>query len=315
VVVAGATATGKSALAMELAEALGDLEIVAADSRQVYRGMDIGTAKATPAERARVPHHGLDLVDPDEPFSVADYRRHALQALAGIAERGRAALLVGGTGLYLRAVADGLALEEVAPDPALRAELEERLGRAGPEALAAELRQLAPRLAASTDLANPRRVIRAIERARRLGDRLPPPPEGYGGPSLWLGLSLEPEELRRRIRARAERQFSAQGGFLEEAADLRGGYDPRLPAFSAVGYREAFACLAGELDRAGAVEATIARTWAYARRQRTWFRAEPRIEWLPADAVTAELVRVARGRIERLLSAGASRSPARRRPR
>jgi tRNA dimethylallyltransferase len=313
VVVAGATATGKSALALELAEALGDLEIVAADSRQVYRGMDVGTAKATPAERARVPHHGLDLVDPDEPFSVADYRRHVLPALAGIAERGRAALLVGGTGLYLRAVADGLALEELAPEPALRAALQERLARAGPEALASELRQLAPRLAASTDLANPRRVIRAIERARRLGDRLPPPPEGYGGPSLWLGLGLEPEEHRRRIRERAERQF--QGAFLEEAADLRARYDPRLPAFSAVGYREAFACLAGELDRAAAVEATIARTWAYARRQRTWFRAESRIEWLPADAGAAELVRGARERIERLLSAGASRSPVRRRPR
>jgi tRNA dimethylallyltransferase len=313
VVVAGATATGKSALAMELVEALGDLEIVAADSRQVYRGMDIGTAKATPEERARVPHHGLDLADPDEPFSVADYRRHVLPALAGIAERGRAALLVGGTGLYLRAVADGLALEEVAPDPELRAELQQRLEQSGPAALAAELRQLAPRLAASTDLANPRRVIRAIERARRLGDRPPPPPEGYGGPSRWLGLSLEPDEHRRRIRERAERQF--ESGFLEEAAHLRARYDPRLPAFSAVGYREAFACLAGELDQTAALEATIARTWAYARRQRTWFRAEPRIEWLSPDAGIADLVREARERIERLLSAGASRSRARRRPR
>jgi tRNA dimethylallyltransferase len=260
-----------------------------------------------------VPHHGLDLVDPDEPFSVADYRRRVLPALEGIAARGRTALLVGGTGLYLRAVADGLALEEVAPDPTLRAELEERLRRAGPDALAAELRLLAPRLASSTDLANPRRVIRAIERARQLGDRPPPPPEGYGGPSLWLGLSLEPGEHRRRIRQRAERQF--QTGFLEEAADLRTRYDPGLPAFSAVGYREAFACLAGELDRATAVEATIARTWAYARRQRTWFRAESRIEWLPADSEPAELVARARERIERLLSAGASRSPVRRPPR
>jgi len=312
VVVAGATATGKSALAMELAEHLGDLEIVAADSRQVYRGMDIGTAKPTAAERARVAHHGLDLVDPDEPFSVADYRRQVLPALAGIAERGRAALLVGGTGLYLRAVADGLALDEAGPDHALRTELEGRLRQAGPEALAAELQQLAPRLAENTDLANPRRVIRAIERARQLGDRPLPPPEGYSAPSLWLGLSLEPGEHRRRIRERAERQF--QEGFLEEAADLRARYDPVSPAFSAVGYREAFACLAGELDEPAAVEATIARTWAYARRQRTWFRAESRIEWLDAGA-GAEMVQRARERIERLLSAGAPRSPARRRPR
>jgi tRNA dimethylallyltransferase len=192
-------------------------------------------------------------------------------------------------------------------------ELEERLGHAGPEALAAELRQLAPRLASSTDLANPRRVVRAIERARRLGDRPPPAPEGYAGPSLWLGLSLEPEAHRRLIRQRAERQFRA--GFLDEAATLRARYDPGLPAFSAVGYREAFACLAGELAENAAVEATITRTWAYARRQRTWFRAESRIEWLAAAAEPARQVAEAREEIERLLSAGASRSPVRRPPR
>ncbi|HEV8516016.1 MAG TPA: tRNA dimethylallyltransferase, partial [Candidatus Limnocylindrales bacterium] len=139
---------------------------MSADSRQVYRGMDIGTAKPTAEERARVPHHGLDLVDPDERFSVADFRRHALGALDQIHGRDGSAILVGGTGLYLRAVARGLPLDEGGPDPTLRAELGRRLVEDGLASLAEELRRAAPRLAERTDLANPRRVVRALERAR-----------------------------------------------------------------------------------------------------------------------------------------------------
>ena len=145
---------------------------MSADSRQVYRGMDIGTAKVTADEQARVPHHGIDLVDPDRAFSVADFQRHALRALAGIAARGRLAILVGGTGLYLRVVARGIPVEEAGHDPALRALLDARLDAEGLAPLVAELRSVAPGIAAATDLANPRRVVRALERADRKSTRL-----------------------------------------------------------------------------------------------------------------------------------------------
>jgi tRNA dimethylallyltransferase len=280
-VIAGATATGKTALSLELAERLGGLEIVSADSRQVYRGMDVGTAKATVEERSRVPHHGLDLVDPDDAFTAADFRAHSLDALTGIERRGHAALLVGGTGLYLRVVARGIALDEVPPDPAVRAELDERLVEDGVASLVTELRALAPKLAAGIDLANPRRVVRALERARLVGDRLPAPPAGYAGRTLWLGLTLPDHVHRRRIAERAAGQFA--GALQQEARRLLDRFDPSLPAFSAFGYREAFAHVTGELSREEAVDRTVARTTAYARRQRTWFGKEPGVSWLDAD--------------------------------
>ena len=280
VVIAGATATGKTRLSLRLATTLGNAEIISADSRQVYRGMDIGTAKVTPAERALVPHHGLDLVNPDEPFSVSLYQRHALEALAAIARRGRVALLVGGTGLYLRAVARGVPLTEAPHDPELRARLEADLARQGIAALAARLAQIAPLLAARTDLANPRRVVRALERATLVGDRPPPEPEGYPGPVLWIGLRVEHATHRVWIANRAAGQYA--GGLLREAATLASRYDPTLPALSAIGYREAIEVVHGRRTTAEALAETIVRTRAYARRQRTWFRAEPGIEWIDA---------------------------------
>jgi tRNA dimethylallyltransferase len=256
-------------------------EVVSADSRQVYRGMDIGTAKATAEERGRVPHHCLDLVDPDDAFTAADFRAHALEALAGLAQRDRPALLVGGTGLYLRVVARGVALDEVPPDPVVRAELAERLEADGLPSLVDELRQLAPTVAAGIDTANPRRVVRALERARRIGDRPPSAPIGYAGRTLWLGLTVPGDVHRRRIAARAAAQFN--GGLLDEAQTLARKYERALPAFSAFGYREAFAHLAGELSLEEALDRTVARTTAYARRQRTWFRAESEITWVDSD--------------------------------
>jgi tRNA dimethylallyltransferase len=288
VVIAGATATGKTALSLELAARLGRLEVVSADSRQVYRGMDVGTAKATAEERARVPHHCLDVVDPDEAFTAADFRAHALAALTAVARRRHAALLVGGTGLYLRVVARGVALGDVPPDPLVRAELAERLENDGLTSLVDELRRIAPTVAAGVDSANPRRVVRALERARRVGDRPPPPPMGYAGRTLWLGLSLPDDVHRRRIAARAEGQFS--GGLLDEARALARTYGRGLPAFSAFGYREALAHLAGELSLEQAVERTITRTTAYARRQRTWFRAETDVTWVDSDERAADRV-------------------------
>ena len=286
VVIAGATATGKTALSLALAERLPGAEIISADSRQVYRGMDIGTAKVTAAERGRVPHHGLDLVDPDQPFTAADYQRSAFEALDQIAARGGVALLVGGTGLYLRAVARGIPLGDTGRDAEVRAALERRLESEGLATLAEELRSVAPGVAAQTDLANPRRVIRALERVSVTGDQPPPAPRGYPARSVWIGLSLDPSENARRIAERARAQFAA--GLIEEARGLRARYDPSLPAFSATGYQEAFDVLDGRLTLEEAIERNIARNRQLARRQRTWFRAEPDINWL--DATSDSLV-------------------------
>jgi tRNA dimethylallyltransferase len=261
------------------------VEVISADSRQVYRGMDIGTAKVTAEVRERIPHHGLDLIDPDQSFSVADFADHARDALAGIAERRALALMVGGTGLYLRAVARGLPTDELPHDPGLRATIEADLARDGLEVVASRLEELAPAMAARTDLRNPRRVSRALEVATLRGDQPLPPPVGYPAHSTWVGIEVPPDELRDRIATRAREQF--QAGLVEEADALRRRYDPNLRAFSAIGYREAFAVLEGTLGVEDAIEVDAARNVSFARRQRTWFRSEPGIEWLPtADAET-----------------------------
>jgi len=248
--------------------------------------MDIGTAKVSAAERALVPHHGLDLVDPDEPFTAADYQRVALDALHGIAERGGVALLVGGTGLYLRAVAHGFRLDETGRDAAARANLERRLVGEGLHVLVAELRSRAPATAARTDPANPRRVVRALERVTVHGDVPPPAPRGYPARTVWIGLKLETAEHDRRIEERARAQFAS--GLLAETGILRVRYDADLPAFSAVGYREAFAVLDGTLSEEEAIQRTATRTRQLARRQGTWFRAEAAINWLDSSADTAD---------------------------
>jgi tRNA dimethylallyltransferase len=284
VVVAGATGTGKTALSLALAAALAArgvaAEIVSADSRQVYRGMDIGTAKATPEERARVHHHCLDLIDPDAAFSVADYSHHAAQALAGIAERSAVALLVGGTGFYLRAVGRGLAVDELPWDADVRARIEATLADEGLPALVAELHRLAPTRAADVDLRNPRRVVRALEIARLRGDAPLPAPRGYGRPVLWLGLQVEPPVLRARIRARARAQFEA--GLVEETRTLVTRFDPSLPSFSGIGYAEALGVIGGLLDLEAAIAQDARRNVLFARRQATWFRREPDVQWLDA---------------------------------
>lgn len=284
VVIAGPTATGKTGLSIHLAEALAGegrpVEIISADSRQVYRGLDIGTAKVTPAERARVPHHGLDLVEPDEPFSVADFAAHALEVLAEMAERGSVGLLVGGTGLYLRAVARGVAFGALPSDAVLRAELETDLAGSGLPALVERLRSDAPTAAARVDLRNPRRVVRALEVALLAGDVPLPAPRGYPGPTCWLGLRLEPRLHREWIATRARRQFAA--GLVDEASGLRARFGQGLPAFSAIGYAEAFAVLDGRLEVEAAIGEDVRRNILFARRQRTWFRAEPGIAWLGA---------------------------------
>ncbi len=299
-VIAGATATGKTGLSLRLAAWLRDrgthAEIVSADSRQVYRGLDVGTAKVDAAERARIPHHGLDLVAADEPFNVALYADHARSALGGIAGRAGLAILVGGTGLYLRTIGRGLATEDLPSDPIVRGRIDAELEAEGLPTLVERLVALAPAQAATIDLRNPRRVVRALEIAEIVGDAPRPEPRGYPGPIAWLGLGVAPAIHARWIAERATGQFA--GGLLDEAAALRERYDPMLPAFSAIGYREAWTVLDGTSSVDEAIAVDIRRNIAFAKRQRTWFRAEPEIVWLDA---AADPDRPARETVERLL--------------
>jgi tRNA dimethylallyltransferase len=283
VIVAGATATGKSELAIRLGEAFQaegrPAAVVSADSRQVYRGLDIGTAKATAADRARVPHHGLDLVDPDEAFSVADFAAHARSVLDDLASDPAAvAILAGGTGLYLRAVATGLDTDALPSDRGVRTRIETELETQGLDVLAARLRSITPDAAARVDLRNPRRVVRALEIAELRGDAPLPAPRGYPGPVAWIGLAVPASDHAAWIASRARAQFEA--GLIDEAAALRERFDPALPAFSAIGYREAWSVLDGTASRDEAIELDARRNVAFAKRQGTWFRSEPGIAWL-----------------------------------
>lgn len=279
VVITGPTASGKSALAVELARAIGG-EIVSADSRHVYRGMDVGTGKEPIDERHGVPFHLVDVVDPDAPWTLADYQRDAHAAVDATARRGHVPLLVGGTGLYVRAVAEGLVLPPVAPQPELRAELEERARSHGLDALVAELERLDPATAAVIDRRNPRRIIRAIEVSRALGvpfsQMLRRRPRGPA--PLIVALDTDRAVLHRLADERVERMFAR--GFVEEVRRLLARYDPSLPSFSAVGYREVASLIRGDTG----LEETVARvqraTHAYQRRQLTWLRKVEGIRWL-----------------------------------
>ncbi len=271
---------------------------MSADSRQVYRGLDIGTAKATPDERRRVVHHGIDLVDPDRPYSVAHFRAHALGALDALGARGGIGILAGGTGFWLRAVTAGIDTETLPSDADIRAALEADLLRDGVEALAHRLATLAPSLAARTDLRNPRRVVRALEIATIEGDAPLPEPAGYPGPVLGLQLVVEPAEHRRRIAARARAQFDA--GLVDEARALRERWDPALRAFTAIGYHESWAHLDGELTLDEAIDLDALRNVQFAKRQGTWFRREPSLEVLDA---TGDPAPAARDRLSAFLGA------------
>lgn len=287
IVLGGATATGKTGLAIRLAEALiadgRATEIISADSRQVYRGLDIGTAKATSSERRQVVHHGLDLVDPDEVFTVAAFNAHVGGALRSLEQRHGVAILTGGTGFYLRSVMQGLDTQRLPADPLVRAQVRTDLAADGLDRTFERLRALAPTLAASIERANPRRVERALEIALLQGDAALPPRARYRGPLLAICLSVEPERHREWIARRAHEQFRA--GLMEEARGLRERWDPGLPAFSAIGYREAWSVLDGAQTPGEAIAADIQRTIAFAKRQGTWFRSEPAFEWIDATEV------------------------------
>jgi len=298
-VVAGPTAVGKTDFAVALAERLRDMvtmEAVSADSRQVYREMEIATAKPTAEQRARLPHQLTDVVRPDEGYTLAQYQADATVAIADIWARGRLPLLLGGTGLYVRAVVDGLAIPAVPPDPALRATLEAEVAAHGVAALHARLTALDPVMAARIDAKNPHRLIRALEvcigSGRPLSEQQGARPTPYR--PLILGLNMERAALYARADARVDAMLAA--GLVEEARGLAArGYGWGLPAMSSLGYREIGAYLRGEATLAAAVERLKLNTHAYIRRQLTWFRPDTRIIWLYAERPAEELAELAEG--------------------
>ncbi len=286
--IVGPTASGKSAWGLALAERLGG-EIISADSGQVYRGLDIGTAKPSPADRARVPHHCLDHGDPRQRYHLARFVREATAALADIRARGRRPLVVGGTGQYVWALLEGWTVPEVAPDEALRAALQARVGHDGPHALHADLAAVDPVAAARIDPRNVRRVIRALEVYRATGRPISAWHDARAPlEALIVAPDLDRAALDARIAARVEAMFAA--GLVEEVAGLlAAGVPPEAPGFDTIGYREVLAHLAGRLSREEAIAAVQRATHRLARRQRMWFRHDdPRIHWLPRwEAVLA----------------------------
>lgn len=278
IAIVGPTAVGKTAHSIALAQRLGG-EIVSADSRQVYRGMDIGTAKPTRTERAAVPHHMIDVVDPDEDFSLATYLDMARAALAAITARGRVPLLVGGTGQYLAAVLQGWQIPRVPPQPVLRAELEQEARAHGAVILHTRLAQVDPQAAATIPRDNVRRVIRALEVYMVTGQpistqqmRQPPP---YRIETIWL--QLPRDALYTRIDARVDMMMNA--GLLDEVRQLcERGYAWELPAMSGLGYIQFRPYIAGLASAEACAERLKYDTHAFARRQDNWFRRLPNLK-------------------------------------
>ncbi|MDM8085798.1 tRNA (adenosine(37)-N6)-dimethylallyltransferase MiaA [Cellulomonas cellasea] len=279
VAIVGPTATGKSDLGLALAERL-DGEIVNTDSMQFYRGMDIGTAKLAPAERRGIPHHQIDVLDPLDDASVADYQRDARADLQGIAARGRRAVAVGGSGLYVRALLDNM--DFPGTDPLVRARLEARVEAEGSRALHAELERLDPGAAAGIGPRNARRVVRALEVIELTGRPYSSslPQHVYEVPAVQIGLDCDRAVLDARIESRVDHMWEA--GLVGEVEALAAHGLGRTAA-RAVGYAQVLALLAGELDEVEARSAIAAGTRRLARKQMGWFGRDPRVHWLDAQ--------------------------------
>jgi len=280
----GPTASGKTALALDWAARL-DTEIVSVDSALVYRRLDIGSAKPDAATLARVRHHLVDVRDPHEVYSAADFAADALAAMQSLAARGRVPILAGGTGLYFEALFDGLAPMPAA-DPALRAQLRDEAERRGWAALHADLAAVYPAAAARIHATDPQRIVRALEVHRLTGEAISAwQARGKRAhfPFRMLKLVLCPRE-RAQLHARIELRFDAMlaAGFLDEVRALRADprLHPELPSMRAVGYRQAWRHLEGEVDAAGFREQGIAATRQLAKRQLTWLRGRPELRWL-----------------------------------
>ncbi len=293
VALVGTTAAGKSGAALELARRRGDCDIISVDSMCVYRGMDIGTSKPDAQARTAVPHHLLDLVDPDEEFTVSQFQGAARDALAGVAAAGRHALLVGGTGLYHRAVVDDLSIPGRYPDVAAALEAELETGAAETEDLHARLRELDPVAAGRMVPTNRRRVVRALEvtlGAGRPFSDFGPGLEAYPpGGVAQVGLAVPPGEVDRRIAARFDAMV--ESGLVDEVRALAAR--PRglsRTARQALGYREVLAHVEEGAPLGPCLEAAVRRTRQFARRQAKWFRRDPRVRWAGSVAEAQSLL-------------------------
>ncbi|CAI9416404.1 tRNA (adenosine(37)-N6)-dimethylallyltransferase MiaA [Nocardioides sp. T2.26MG-1] len=306
VAVVGATASGKTGLSLDLAERLGG-EIVNTDAMQVYRGMDVGTAKLPPAERRGIPHHLLDTLTVRDPATVAEFQGWARVAVAEIRGRGRTPVLVGGSALYTRAVLDRF--EFPGTDDAVRQRLEEELAEVGPAALHERLRSVDPEAAERILVENGRRIVRALEVVEITGRPFTAslPTLEYADPrTVQIGVDIDRPTLDERIERRVDEMFDA--GFVAEVERLLAeGLAEGRTAGRAIGYREVAAYLAGELSLAEARERTVIATRRFARRQDSWFRKDPRVVWIRYD--DPELVDRAVAVVSRLASL-APRSPA-----
>jgi len=287
VVILGPTAVGKTEVAIKLAERLSG-EIISADSRLFYRGMDIGTAKPTQIERQRVPHHLIDVADPDDIWSLARFQREARQVIGEVHARNRLPFLVGGTGQYVRAVTQGWQPPEVRPDQRLRAALENWAAEIGGQGLHARLSVLDPQAAEKIDYRNLRRTIRALEvilsTGRRFSEQRQQRPPVYD--LLLLGLNRPRPELYSRVDSRIQSMFET--GLVDEVRSfLDQGYSPDTPTLSAIGYREVIAYLQGEITIDEAVTQIKKATRVFVRRQANWFKVgDPDIHWFSVDEHT-----------------------------
>jgi len=274
VAIVGPTGVGKTRMAIALCQVVGG-EVISADSRQIYRGMDIGTDKPSPEQRSLVPHYLVDILDPDEEFTLAQYQELAYQAIDGVLTRSRVPFLVGGTGLYVRAVLQGYVIPRVKPNPQLRQKLMEEAEGHGEAALHARLERVDPEAAARIDPRNVRRVVRALEVCETTGkpisaqqERKPPPYR-----ALKIGLTMDRELLYRRVDERVD-DMVERGLVAEVEGLLAKGYSHELPAMSGLGYRQVCGYLRGETDVSGAVRKIKSETHRFVRQQYKWFRLD-----------------------------------------
>lgn len=299
-VIVGPTASGKTSLALHIANVIPS-EIISADSRQIYKHLDIGTAKPTPSELQQVPHHCINIREPDETFNAGDFQTVGREIISDIIQRKKLPIVCGGTGLYVQALIDGF-FEQPEFSGDVRTELERRIEKEGKESLYRELLRVDPASAKTMDASKYRRVIRALEVYYETGIPISQFHANHQKDELydatWIGLKWERSVLYQRINDRVERMFA--DGFLDEVKQLQAmGFDDRFQALQTVGYKEAFQHLRGKISYDRMVELMKQNTRRFAKRQMTWFRKESRIQWYNI-AHDSDIISIARNIIQKL---------------
>ncbi len=289
IAIVGPTASGKTTLSISLAKKYHG-EIVSADSRQIYRGMDIGTAKSPIAERENIPHHLLDIKDPNDEYTAADYKHDAIAAIEDVLKNKRLPVLVGGTGLYIDAVLDNLEIPKIKADPELRATIEKDIAENGLVAVFKKLVDLDPDAAYVVDPKNPRRIVRALEVAILTGEPFTAQRKKNEPlfSALKIGIDLPSEILHERIDRRID--LMLQDGIVTEVENLIKRYGKTCAAFDAIGYREIVDYLDGKISLEQATDIIKHNTWHYAKRQMTWFRKDKNIRWIAKPEEAGKMV-------------------------